>query len=125
MLEIDQYDKKPFRTTVFLQVLDNLCSEFERRFDETQCSVMRGIQALNPTNEHFAELEQIRSFAATYDADVVDFEHELHQEKRLIARLALKIGDGTSAKPDSLVTCVSFIGRYTAKLFTSCIVLAR
>ena len=56
-------DKKSCRTTdVYLPVLDNLCSEFERRFDETQCSVMRGVQALNPTNEHFAELEQIRSF---------------------------------------------------------------
>ena len=86
---------------------------------------MRGIRALNPTNEPFAELEHIRSFAEAYDADVVDLEHELHQVKRLIARLESKVGDGTSAKPDSLVTFVSFIGRYTAKLFTSCIVLAR
>lgn len=41
-------------------------------------------------------------------------EHELHQVKRLIARLESKVGDGTSAsaKPDSLVTFVSFIGRY-------------
>jgi len=54
-------DKKLFQTTVYLPV--NLCSEFERRFDETQCSVMRGSQAMNPTNEHFAELEQIRSSA--------------------------------------------------------------
>jgi len=105
-------DKKSFRTTVYLPVLDNLCSEFERRFDETQCSVMRGIQALNPTNEHFAELEQIRSFAEAYDADVVDLEPELHQVKRLIARLESKVGDGMSAKPASLVTFVSFIGRY-------------
>jgi len=57
---------------VYLPVPDNLCSEFERRFDETQCSVMRGIQAMNPTNEHFAELKQIRLFAEAYDADVVD-----------------------------------------------------
>ena len=39
------------------------------------------IQDLNPTNEHFAELEQIRSFAEAYDADVVDLEHELHRVK--------------------------------------------
>ena len=34
--------------------------------------------------------------------------------KRLIARLESNVGDGdgTSAKPDSLVTFVSFIGRY-------------
>jgi len=105
-------DKKSFQTTVYLPVLDNLCSDFERRFDETQCSVMRGIQTMNPTNEHFAELEQIRSFAEAYDADVVDLEHELHQVKRLIARLESKVGDETSAKPDSLVTFVSFIVRY-------------
>jgi hypothetical protein len=43
---------------------------------------------------------------------VVDLEHELHQVKRLIARLESKVGDGTSAKPDSLVTFVSFTGRY-------------
>ena len=35
---------------------------------QTRCSVVRGIQALNPTNEHFAELEQIRSFAEACDA---------------------------------------------------------
>ena len=52
--------------------------------------------------KHFAELEQIRSFAEAFDADVVDLEHELQQV----------VGDGTSAKPDSLVTFVSFIGRY-------------
>jgi len=105
-------DKKSFLTTVYLPVLENVCSEFERRFDETQCSVMRGIQAMNPTNEHFAELVRIRSFAEAYDADVVDLEHALHQVKRLIARLESKVGDETSAKPDSLVTFVSFIGRY-------------
>jgi len=43
---------------------------------------------------------------------VVDLNHELHQVKRLIARLESKVGDETSAKPDSLVTFVSFIGRY-------------
>ena len=46
-----------------------------------------GIQALNPTNEHFAELEQIRSFVEACDADLVELEHDLHQVKRLIARL--------------------------------------
>ena len=37
-------DKKSFRTTVYLPVLDKLCSEFERRFDETHaalCEVFR------------------------------------------------------------------------------------
>ena len=47
---------------------------------------------------------------------MVDFEHDLHQVKRLIYRTAglwsRKVGDGTSAKPESLVTVVSFIGRY-------------
>ena len=77
---------------------------------------MRGIQALNPTNEHFAEIEQIRSLAERYDADMVDLEHELYEVQRLIARLESKVGDGTvgmSAKPDSLVSFVSFIGRYS------------
>ena len=105
-------DKKSFQTNVYLPVLDHLCSELERRFDKTQCSVMRGIQALNPTNEYFAESEKIRSFAKAYDADVVDLEHELHQVKRLIARLESQVGDGTYVKPDSLLTFVSFIGRY-------------
>ena len=126
VLEIDQW-LMSFRTTVYLSVLANLCNEFERRFDETQCNDMRGIQALNPTNEHFAELVQIRSFAEAYDADVVDLEHELHHVERLIARLESKVGDGTSAKPDNLVTCVSCVSFLvvTAMLFTSCIVLAR
>ena len=55
---------------------------------------------------------------------MVDLEHELHQVKRLIARLESKVGDGTSAKPDSLVTFVSFIGRY-GDAFHELYVLAR
>jgi len=76
---------------------------------------MRGIQAINPTNEHFAELEQIRSFAEAYDADVVDLEHELHQVKRLIARLAWSRRSEMKRLPyrtAAMVTFVSFIGRY-------------
>ena len=32
-------DKKSFRTTVYLPVLDKLCTEFERRFDDTHAAL--------------------------------------------------------------------------------------
>ena len=101
-------DKASFRNHVYLPVVDNLLSEFERRFDNVQCSVMRGIQALNPTSEHFADVSHIRPFAEAYNADLVDLEHELHQAKRLIERL----DDKGSEKPNSLVSFISCISAY-------------
>ena len=105
--------KTSFRSHVYLPVVDNLLSEFERRFDKVQCNVMCGVQALNPTSEHFADIAHIRPFAEQYGADLVDLEHELYQAKRLLERLGTKqSSDKTCEKPDSLVSFVSCIERY-------------
>jgi len=54
-----------------------------------------------------------KPFAAAYNADLVDLEHELHQTKRLVERM----GDTATEKPTSLLTFVSM------KHFMSCIAL--
>jgi len=37
--------------------MDSLLSEMTKRFDSTQCAVMRDIDALNPSSEHIADLD--------------------------------------------------------------------
>jgi hypothetical protein len=105
-------DKASFRSHVYIPIMDNMLSEFERRFDRLQCSVMRGVQALNPTSEHFADIDYIRPFAERYGVDLVDLEHELHQAKRLIERMKTKTDGDKSEKPETLVSFVSCLSRY-------------
>ena len=95
-----------FRVHVYCAVIDSLTSELERRFAETHCSVLRGIQALNPTDDSFADFDSLQPFAAAYDADVADLSHEVHQARRLVERI------DNDAKPANLLGFISYIGRY-------------
>ena len=94
--------KTAFRQHVYLPVMDSLLSELTRCFDSTQCAVMRG-QAINPSCENFADLQQIKP-------DISDLQHELHQAKRKLERLTYSSPDATAGGvPSSLVAFVSYI----------------
>jgi hypothetical protein len=80
--------------------------ELERRFDVTNCDVMKGIDALNPSSNNFADFSGIKQFAEAYTADITDLTHELYQAKRLLERMP------DEGKPITLVSFVSHIGRY-------------
>jgi hypothetical protein len=80
--------------------------ELERRFDVTNCDVMKGIDALNPSSNNFADFSSIKQFAEAYTADITDLTHELYQAKRLLERMP------DECKPITLVSFVSHIGRY-------------
>jgi len=102
----DTTTKDGFRQNVYLPVLDSLLSEFDRRFGSSHCDVLRGISALIPTSDSFADFSFLEKFAKMYTANVLDLVHELHQAKRLVERLA------QADKPNTLVSFVSFIERY-------------
>lgn len=94
-----------FHTRVFYPVLDPLLTELNRRFSSTNCQVMRGIQAMNPTNDTFCDETALLPFASTYGSDLEDLRHKLHQLKRIIERKS-QAGVG---KPSSLVELTEFI----------------
>ena len=58
---------------------------------------MRGSQALNPTDDSFANFDSLQQVAAAYDADLADLRHEVHQARRLVERM------DNDAKPNILL----------------------
>jgi len=106
--------KSSFKQHVYLPVMDSLLSEMTKRFDSTQCAVMRGIDALNPSSEHFADLDHIKPFAEAYNTDISDLQHELYQAKRMLERLsdASKKDPSAGGVPASLVSFVTYTARY-------------
>ena len=102
-------------------VMDTLLSELTKRFDTTQCAVMRGIEALNRSSNHFADVDCLKPFAEAYMADTDDLMHELHQSKRALERLsASKTDENVCGVPDSLVTFVTYISRYSEAFHELC-----
>jgi len=101
--------KTAFRQHVYLPIVDNLLNELAKRFSSTQCAVMRGIAALCPDSDHFADYSQIQQFAEAYNADTSDLQHELHQAQRMLERLASSASAGV---PASLLDFVTYLARY-------------
>lgn len=81
-------DKDTFRQGLLYPILDTLVSEMERRFSKINCSVMRGIQALNPKSSTFLQDDQVFDFGKIYGCDKEDLTHELHQARRTLSRKA-------------------------------------
>ena len=77
-----------FRTRIYLPVIDTMISELNRRFSKDSCSLMRGIQCLDPTSKSFLNLEMLQAFENRYDVDEQDLLHEVYQARRLIERKA-------------------------------------
>ena len=53
------------------------------------CSVMRGIQALNPKSSTFLQDDQVFDFGTIYGCDKEDLTHELHQARIILSRKQL------------------------------------
>ncbi len=67
-------DMELFRSGIFFPILDCLS------FSKSSCSIMQGIQALNPKSRNFLDEETIFGFARIYECDTDDIKHELHQD---------------------------------------------
>ena len=82
----DFTDKIQFKEHVYFAILDAMMGEMNRRFSDTNCSIMSGIQSLSPQCNAFLQLEVVRPFAISYECNLDDLKHELHQAGRLIDR---------------------------------------
>lgn len=66
---------------------------------------MRGIQALNPSNNDFLKEELVLLVAEEYGSDLQDLKTEIHQAKRLLER---NRANG-KVNPPSLTEFVTFL----------------
>uniref|UniRef100_A0A3Q2NU83 Uncharacterized protein n=1 Tax=Fundulus heteroclitus TaxID=8078 RepID=A0A3Q2NU83_FUNHE len=78
--------KHTFCVSVYYPVLDNMIGEIGRRFSKTNCNIMRGVQALNPSSPTFLREEAVLLLAEAYDSNIEDLKHELHQTRRVLDR---------------------------------------
>uniref|UniRef100_A0AAX7VMJ6 TTF-type domain-containing protein n=1 Tax=Astatotilapia calliptera TaxID=8154 RepID=A0AAX7VMJ6_ASTCA len=79
---------KGYFREVFYPILDHVHAEMEKRFNKTNCDIMRGIQALNPKSKSFLSEEIVVSLAGLYDCDIEDLKHELYQARKVVQRRA-------------------------------------
>jgi len=74
-------DKNAFRLHVYNPVMDSIIGEMVKRFSDSNCLVMKGIQCLCPTDDNFAQIACIKPFAEIYGSDIDDLAHELTKQR--------------------------------------------
>ncbi|KAL2102076.1 hypothetical protein ACEWY4_003837 [Coilia grayii] len=84
--KVQKDDKESFKRHVYYPVLDSMMGELQRRFSDTNCCIMKGIQALSPQSTSFLEKEPLFAFANIFDSDVDDLANEVYQIKRVLER---------------------------------------
>jgi len=65
-------DKNAFRLHVYNPVMDSIIAKWDKRFSDSNCLVMNGIQCLCPTDDNFAQIAYIKPFAEIYGSDIDD-----------------------------------------------------
>lgn len=99
--------KHNFCVSVYYPVLDNMIGEIERRFSHTNCNIMQGVQALNPSSQTFLREEAVLLLAEAYDSNIEDLKHELHQTRRVLDRKK-----GEKESPTTLMEFTQFLDPY-------------
>uniref|UniRef100_A0A8P4KJH8 Zinc finger MYM-type protein 1 n=1 Tax=Dicentrarchus labrax TaxID=13489 RepID=A0A8P4KJH8_DICLA len=99
--------KHTFCVSVYYPVLDNMIGEIGRRFSNTNCNIMQGVQALNPSSPTFLREEAVLLLAEAYDSNIEDLKHELHQTRRVLDRKK-----GEKESPTTLMEFTQFLKPY-------------
>ncbi|XP_032420056.1 uncharacterized protein LOC116720753 [Xiphophorus hellerii] len=97
-----------FNRGVFYQILDCLTAELERRFSQKNCEIMLGVQSLVPKSPLFLKEETLYAFGQTFESDLEDLKHEVHQTRRLLLRRE----NGGLERPSTLLDLVVFLEPY-------------
>ncbi|KAL6476361.1 hypothetical protein MHYP_G00148600 [Metynnis hypsauchen] len=101
-------DDEGFSRALFYQVIDCLITELKRCFSKKSCEIMKGVQSLNPKSATFLNEEPLCAFAQTYESDLSDLKHEVHQTKRLLDR---RVKSGLD-RPSTLLEFIVFLEPY-------------
>lgn len=105
--------KDAFREKIFLPIIDSMIGEMEKRFSKSNCNIMKGIQALNPSSSNFLKEEMVLLLAEAYGSDLQDLKNELNQAKRLFER---NRANGKE-NPSTLTDLVNFLDPFKELLF--------
>lgn len=83
---------------------------------------MQGVQSLNPKSATFLNEEPLFAFAQTFESDLGDLKHEVHQTKRLLDR---KVKSGLD-RPSTLLDFIVFLEPYKVfhEIFRLCKIAA-
>ena len=99
--------KHAFCVSVYFPVLDNMIGEIGRRFSNSNCNIMQGVQALNTSSPTFLREESVLLLAEAYDSNIEDLKHELHQTRRVLDRKR-----GGKESPTTLLEFTKFLDPY-------------
>lgn len=101
------------RTEIYLPVIDTALSELQRRFSLENTAIFGAICALMPGSETFLNAEILYPMASHYKCNIADFNVELQQMKRMIARKKVdKSMPDLEGKADRLVSFADFVSKY-------------
>ena len=80
-----------------------------RTFSVKNCSMMKGLQSLNPTSIDFLCLDKVQLFGTFFDANVENLNHDVPQAKHLLDRKFTTLGKEV---PQCLLELTAFIKPY-------------
>ena len=77
--------EKPLHADAFIQILDCMLSELDRRFSSDAKVIMQGVSALSPTSESFLDHSALKEMALRYGICHGGLIHEIPLVKRLVS----------------------------------------
>ena len=77
--------EKPLHGDTFIQILDCMLSELDRRFSGDAKVIMQGVSALSPTSERFLDHSALKEIALRYGICHDGLIHEIPLVKRLVS----------------------------------------
>ena len=108
------------RIKIYFPIIDTALTELRRRFSDSNIAILRAVCALMPGTENFLDADVLQPRTAYYKCNLDDFNLELRQMKRMIAR---KVIDSTMPDFDSevgldkLVAFANCVSKYDEAFF--------
>jgi len=101
------------RGEIYFPVIDTALAELRRQFSANNVALLGAVCALMPGSDDFLNADILQPMAAHYNSNIDDFNLELRQMKRMIAR---KTTDNTmpdfDSEGDKLVAFAKFVSKY-------------
>ena len=108
------------RIKIYFPIIDTALTElsYRRRFSDDNIAILRTVCALMPGTENFLDADVLQPMTAHYKCNMDDFNLELRQMKRMIARKTI---DNTmpdfDSEVDKLVAFANFVSKYDDAFF--------
>ena len=106
------------RIEIYFPIIDTALTELRRRFSDNNIAILCAVCALIPDTENFLDADVLQPMAAHYKCNIDDFNLELRQMKRMIARKTIdNIMPDFESEIDKLVAFANFVSKYDEAFF--------